>query len=40
MNKAGTQRIETQRLILRRFRIDDAEDMFFLTMRMAYISTG
>ena len=28
MNKAGTQRIETQRLILRRFRIDDAEDMF------------
>ena len=28
MNKAGTQRIETQRLILRRFRIDDAEDMY------------
>lgn len=28
MNKAGTQRIETQRLILRRFRIEDAEDMY------------
>ena len=28
MNKAGTQRIETQRLILRRFKIDDAEDMY------------
>ncbi len=28
MNKAGTQRIETDRLILRRFRIEDAEDMF------------
>ena len=28
MNKAGTQRIETHRLILRSFRIEDAEDMF------------
>lgn len=28
MNKAGTQRIETQRLILRRFKIDDAEEMY------------
>ncbi len=28
MNKAGTQRIETQRLILRRFTIEDADDMF------------
>ena len=28
MNKAGTQRIETQRMILRRFEIDDAEDMY------------
>lgn len=28
MNKAGTQRIETQRLILRRFKIEDAEDMY------------
>ena len=28
MNKAGTQRIETERLILRRYVIDDAEDMF------------
>ena len=28
MNKTGTQTIETERLILRRFRIDDAEDMF------------
>lgn len=28
MNKAGTQIIETPRLILRRFRIEDAEDMF------------
>lgn len=28
MNKTGTQQIETERLILRRFRIDDAEDMF------------
>ncbi len=28
MNKTGTQTIETQRLILRRFRIEDAEDMF------------
>ena len=28
MNKAGTQRIETHRLILRPFRIEDAEDMF------------
>ena len=28
MNKTGTQRIETHRLILRQFRIEDAEDMF------------
>jgi RimJ/RimL family protein N-acetyltransferase len=28
MNKAGTQRIETHRLILRPFRMEDAEDMF------------
>ncbi len=28
MNKTGTQRIETRRLILRPFRIQDAEDMF------------
>ena len=28
MNKAGTQRIETQRLILRRFKMEDADDMF------------
>ena len=28
MNKAGTRRIETHRLILRRFRIEDAKDMF------------
>lgn len=28
MNKAGTQRIETDRLILRRFRLEDAEDMY------------
>ncbi len=28
MNKAGTQTIETNRLILRRFRVEDAEDMF------------
>ena len=28
MNKAGTQTIETDRLILRQFRIEDAEDMF------------
>lgn len=28
MNKAGTQDIETSRLLLRRFRIEDAEDMF------------
>lgn len=28
MNKAGTHRIETDRLILRRFSIDDAEDMY------------
>lgn len=28
MNKAGTQRIETQRLILRRFKIEDADDMY------------
>ena len=28
MNKTGTQRIETHRLILRPFRPADAEDMF------------
>ena len=28
MNKAGTQTIETHRLILRRFTIEDAEDMY------------
>ena len=28
MNKAGTQKVETQRLILRRFKIEDAEDMY------------
>nr|AHF23875.1 GCN5-related N-acetyltransferase [uncultured bacterium Contig15] len=28
MNKTGTQPLETHRLILRRFRIEDAEDMF------------
>ena len=28
MNKTGTQRIETHRLILRQYRIEDAEDMF------------
>ncbi len=28
MNKAGTQTIETERLILRQFRIEDADDMF------------
>ena len=28
MNKIGTQRLETHRLILRRYRIEDAEDMF------------
>ncbi len=28
MNKTGTQRIETDRLILRRFRVEDAEDMY------------
>ena len=28
MNKAGTQQIETHRLILRPFRMEDAEDMF------------
>ena len=28
MNKAGTQRIETDRLILRRFRVEDAEEMY------------
>ncbi len=28
MNKAGTQRIETSRLILRRFKPEDAEDMY------------
>ena len=28
MNKVGTQTIETDRLILRRFRLEDAEDMY------------
>ena len=28
LNKAGTQRIETQRMILRRFKIEDAKDMY------------
>ena len=28
MNKTGTQRIETERLILRRFMLEDAEDMY------------
>ena len=28
MNKTGTQTIETHRLILRQFRLKDAEDMF------------
>ena len=28
MNKTGTQRLETHRLILRRYRTEDAEDMF------------
>lgn len=28
MNKTGTQKIETERLILRRFVIEDADDMF------------
>ena len=28
MNKTGTQRLETHRLVLRQFRIEDAEDMF------------
>ena len=28
MNKTGTQRIETHRLILRPFTMEDAEDMF------------
>ena len=28
MNKTGTERIETKRLILRRFTLEDAEDMF------------
>ncbi len=28
MNKAGTQKIETDRLILRRFKLEDAEDMY------------
>ena len=28
MNKTGTQRIETHRLILRPFRIEDADDAF------------
>lgn len=28
MNKIGTKQIETERLILRRFEIEDAENMF------------
>ena len=28
MNKLGTQTIETKRLILRRFRVEDAEVMY------------
>ena len=28
MNKTGTQRLETDRLILRRFTIEDADDMY------------
>ena len=28
MNKTGTKTIETARLILRRFKIEDAEDMY------------
>ena len=28
MNKTGTQKIETKRLVLRPFQIEDAEDMF------------
>ena len=28
MNKTGTRKIETERLILRRFVIEDADDMF------------
>lgn len=28
MNKTGTERIETERLVLRRFTIEDAEDMY------------
>lgn len=28
MNKAGTQKIETRRLVLRRYQIEDAEDVF------------
>ena len=28
MNKTGTRKIETERLILRRFEIEDADDMF------------
>ena len=28
MNKTGTQRIETRRLILRRFKLEDADDMY------------
>jgi len=28
MNKAGTQRIETDRFVLRRFRLEDTEDMY------------
>lgn len=28
MKKAGTQRLETGRLILRRFTVGDAEDMY------------
>ena len=28
MNKAGTQKLTTERLILRRFKMEDAQDMF------------
>ena len=28
MNKTGTQQLETHRLILRRYSVEDAEDMF------------
>ena len=28
MNKTGTQTIETERLLLRKLRVEDAQDMF------------